>query len=88
MLLATAVTGVDYLLLARSFRSASGLAALGPGILLLLWRTIGGTIGAVLGIVALWRGDPGTAVITLQIALNLMFALSVVYKILRKGLRR
>ena len=87
-LLATAVTGVGYLLLARSFRNASGLAALGPGILLMLWRTIGGAVGAILGVVALLRDEPGTAVIALLIVLNLMFALSIIYKMLRKGLRR
>jgi len=87
-LLATAVAGVGYLLLARSFRNASGLAALGPGILLMLWRTIGGAVGVILGVVALLRGEPGTAVIALLTALNLVFALSIIYKMLRKGLRR
>ena len=87
-LLATAVTGVGYLLLARRVRNASGLAALGPGILLMLWRTIGGAVGAILGVVALLRDEPGTAVIALLIVLNLMFALSIIYKMLRKGLRR
>jgi hypothetical protein len=89
MLIATAITALGYFVAVLRYRAArAGYAALGAGLLMATWRTIGGTVGAVLGMVALWRGEPGTTLLWLGVVTNLLFALSFVYRMLRKGLRR
>lgn len=82
---ATLITAVGYLFAVLRLRAArGGYAALGVAILLMTWRIVGGVIGAVLGMIALWRDEPGTALLWVGLTMNVLFALSLVYRMLYK----